>query len=232
MIDFHSHILPCIDDGSQSIEESIEMLQMLKAQGCDTVALTSHFLAGDESPQKFLSKRAIAYDKLVNEIEKSDKDLPKLLKGSEVYYYSGITKLDTLSELTLEGTNLLLLEMPMTRWGEFTIRELLEHANCASTQIVIAHIERYISMQKKDIIDRLLDAGILFQVNASFFISRKTRRKALKMLKNGQIHFIGTDCHNLKYRPPRLSEAIDIITDKLGKSFVDEWMDMQESYIV
>lgn len=230
VLDFHSHILPNIDDGSQSTDESIAMLKMLKKQGVDTVALTSHYLAMDESPQMFIDRRTQAYDTLKAEIEKTDEQLPKLLLGAEVYYYPGICKMEELGLLTLENSNLLLLEMPMAPWGVFTTRELTELAESSNIQVVIAHIERSLKYQKKETINRLLDCGIMFQVNSSFFNTMSTRRKALKMLKYGQIHFIGSDCHNIEYRPPRIGEATTIIENKLGKDILDELDEMQKSY--
>lgn len=230
MLDFHSHILPKIDDGSRSCEESIAMLKMLKEQGVNTVALTSHYLAMDESPQMFIDRRTHAYQKLVSAIEKSGEQLPELLLGAEVYYYPGICKMEELKLLTLENSNMLLLEMPMAPWGKFTVRELVELAESSDIQIVIAHIERSIKFQSKDTINRLLECGILFQVNASFFISMSTRRKALKMLRLGQIHFIGSDCHNIKHRPPKIGEAVAIIENKLGTELLDDMTQEQKLY--
>ena len=217
MLDFHSHILPEIDDGAQSVEESVVMLKMLKEQGVKTIALTSHYIAMDESPDAFLQRRD---------------EMPKLLLGAEVYYYPNICKMDELSKLTLSDTGLLLLEMPMAPWGEYTIKEITDLVNSTNIQVVIAHIERAIKYQKKDTIQRLIDNGVLMQVNASFFITKSTRRKALKMLKNDQIHFIGSDCHNVKYRPPKIDEALSIIENKFSKEFVNEFIANQNSYLV
>ena len=231
MIDFHSHILPEIDDGAQSVDESIAMLKMLKEQGVNTVALTSHYIATDESPEEFLNKRQDAFETLKAEIAQRKEQLPDLMLGAEVYYYPGILKMDNLSELTLSDTNVLLLEMPMAPWSEFNIRELIEFANFSDIQIVMAHIERYIKFQKKGTVERLLESGILMQSNASFFFSRKTKRKALKMFDKGQIHFIGSDCHNLEYRPPRISDAIDVIKDKFSTDAVDQFFKEQKEIL-
>lgn len=231
VLDFHSHILPEIDDGAQNIDESIAMLTMLKEQGCEAVALTSHYIAMDESPDEFLQRRAESYAKLNAEIKKLDEDFPKLLLGAEVYYYPNICKMEELSSLTLEGTNLLLLEMPMAPWGEYTIREIEELQNSSQITVVIAHIERCMGYQKKSTIDRLLYAGVLLQVNASFFISRSTKRKALKLFKEGKITFLGSDCHSTKHRPPRLNEALDVIKEKFSDETVDEFISEQLSYL-
>lgn len=213
MVDFHSHILPEIDDGAQSVEESLEMLRMLKAQGVNTVCLTPHYLAMDESPDEFLARREESYQKLKSAIDESGEEFPKLLLGAEVFYYPGICRMEELSKLTLQGTDLLLLEMPSCKWNEFSLREIEELYNNTGIRIVIAHIERYLDFQHKSTLERLFKGGVITQVNASFFISKRTRRKALKMFKLSHIGFIGTDCHNTKYRPPRMNEALQIIRD-------------------
>lgn len=230
MLDFHSHILPQIDDGAKDVDESIKMLTQLHEQGCERVALTSHYIAMDESPDEFLSRREESYKILTDDIKTKGLELPQLLLGAEVFYYPGVTKMEELSTLTLGDTNLLLLEMPMSPWGEYTIRELTEFAQTSDIQIVIAHIERCLAYQKKDTIERLLDSSVLLQINASFLISRKTRRKALRMIKDEQVHFIGSDCHSIKHRPPRMKEALDIIKDKLGKEYIENLTEFQNSF--
>ena len=96
MIDFHSHILPGIDDGSKSVEMSLQMLRLLKAQGIDTVAATSHFYATQRSPQRFLFRRQEAWDKLRTAL---DADAPRILLGAEVLYFPGISHMEELPEL-------------------------------------------------------------------------------------------------------------------------------------
>lgn len=231
MVDFHSHILPKIDDGAQSVEESIEMLKMLKAQGVNTVCLTPHYLAMDESPDEFLKRREEAFNKLQEAIANDGESFPQLRLGAEVYYYPGICKMEELHKLTLENTELLLLEMPMANFGDYTLREIEELSQSSDIKIVIAHIERCLKFQKKGTIERLLDCSVMLQVNASFFNSRKTKRKALTMFKEGEIHFIGSDCHNIKYRPPKISEAIDIIKDKFGQEPIDEFFNNQKEFL-
>lgn len=227
MLDFHTHILPEIDDGAQSVEESVKMLKMLKEQGVSTVALTPHYIAMDESPDEFITRRDNAYKKLLSNIKKSQRKLPKLLLGAEVFYYPGICKFAGIDKLTLQSTDLLLLEMPMTRWSDYTIRELEEMANNSYIDIVIAHVERCLKHQKRGTIERLLKAGVKLQVNASFFISRSTRKKAIKMFKQNKISYIGTDCHNVDYRPPRMSEAITILREHIDSKLVDEFIKQQ-----
>ncbi len=213
MIDWHSHILPKIDDGSRDADESIALLGMLKEQGVDTVVATPHFFADDMSVEKFLSRRQRSLDAVRAAFKGGEIDI---VSGAEVRYYPGIGKLDSLEKLCIEGSNLLLLEMPMGEWTDYTVRELSDIANTLGVRLMLAHIERYLTVQRKSVWSKLYESGVLMQVNASFFNELFTRHKALSMLKNGDIHFIGSDCHNVRHRPPMLGKAYEVIRKKFG----------------
>ena len=219
MIDWHSHILPGMDDGSRNVAESISLVNMQASQGASTVIATPHFYANDETVESFLDRRGRAAEQLKAELPDS---APEILLGAEVKYYDGISRMADLKALRIENSKLLLLEMPMARWSEYAIRELVEMASKSSTRIVLAHIERYMSFQKRDAWQRLAESGILMQVNASFFTSLLTKRKALTLLCEGGIQFIGSDCHNLTTRAPHLDKALEVIGKKLGEDFLCE----------
>lgn len=217
MTDFHSHILPKMDDGSRSTEESLLMLKSLSGQGIERVVVTPHFYANDESVSDFLSRRKISFDGLNNILTE---DMPKIVLGAEVRYYDGISRLQDLKSLCIKGTNLLLLEMPFSKWTEYTLRELTDISSNGNVTIVLAHIERYMKFQKADVFYRLIESGVLMQINASFINDFFTRRKAIGLLKNGDIHFLGSDTHNMNNRAPDIGSALKIIEKKLGKEFV------------
>lgn len=214
MTDYHSHILPGIDDGSPSVEESILMLRALAEQGVDTVYATPHFDAATDTPAEFFARRAAAYEKLTAAVE--GMGLPRVLLGAEVAYFSGIAQLQELADFLLEDTRILLLEMPIDRWSEFAVGELVKLALRTRVQLCLAHVERYRGLQKRAVWQRLLELRVLMQVNASYFASPKTRRAALKELKKGEIHLLGSDTHNMKSRPPRMGEALAAIRDAFG----------------
>lgn len=219
MIDFHSHILPNVDDGSRSVDESLRLLDLLRDQNVSSVVATPHFYANEQSVEKFLQRRQEAYEVLAKQMSS---DHPIIRLGAEVHYYPGISRLDDLRALCLDGTRVLLLEMPMTHWTDYTIKELLDMVNSRGVTLVLAHIERYRQLQDKRLLERLLHAGVLMQVNATFFVERRTRHRALKLLGNQMLHFIGSDCHGIKIRPPHMGEAMDIIGKKFGDSFLRE----------
>lgn len=229
MIDWHSHILPKMDDGSKSKEESLALLKELKAQGVNTVVATPHFYANEETVQDFLNRRQKSFDRLSENL--SD-DLPRVLLGAEVCYYSGISRMENLEHLKIQNSNLLLIEMPFSRWTEYTVRELLELSSSGKYTVVLAHIERYLSMQSKGVWKRLYDSGILMQSNASFFTDFLKKKKALNFLNNNRIHFIGSDCHNMTARPPRLNNAYDYISKKLGSEFLTDINEFGKALLV
>ena len=219
MIDWHSHVLPQMDDGSKSLEESLTLLNMLAKQGVSTVVATPHFYANDESLGSFLERRQQCYESLCAALPS---DSPNILLGAEVSYYSGISRMEGLSELCVEGTKLLLLEMPFAKWTEHTVREVRELAAQGVVTVILAHIERYIDMQDANVFSELREYGVIMQVNSSFFNRGSTKRRALKLLASGGIQLIGSDTHSVKTRPPTLDSAYNIIEKKFGKELIYE----------
>lgn len=219
MVDLHTHVLPMMDDGSRCVEESVDLLNMLTAQGVDTVVATPHFNADDESVDRFLDRRAHSFAQLQAQLPPN---APKLLLGAEVRYYPGISRLADLSKLRIENSKLLLLEMPMSHWTSYTVQELTELSRRQDITFVLAHVERYLGLQSRAVWERLYECGVLMQCNASFFLEFFTARRAMRWLRDGAIHFIGSDCHGTKTRPPRLGEAVAVIRKKLSDLAIDQ----------
>ena len=205
MIDFHSHILPGIDDGSASVDESLRLLGISAEQGIELVCATPHFYPTNEDPESFLRHRARAWDKLS---EKLDESSPKVLLGAEVYYFGGISRNDMITDLRIGDTGILLLEMPFNKWTDAMVREIVELNARRGVRVMLAHIERYIKYQERGVFEYLLDNRVIMQSNADFFIDWKTKHKALRMLKQGRIDVIGSDAHNLTERRPKIGEAL------------------------
>ena len=226
MIDFHSHVLPGIDDGSDSVETSLAMLDMWRNQKIDRLCATPHFYAEHNTPRRFLRNRDAAYQELM-EAARGRKGYPKILLGAEVRFFDGISNVAALPTLCLEGTDLLLLEMPFTRWTDRMLREVAEIRRRGMIPVA-AHIERYLDFNSKSMIRHFMDLDILIQCNAEFFLSKRTSRKALSLLKDRRIHFIGSDAHNLSSRAPNMDEALQLIQKKLGTRTIEYLRRMEE----
>ena len=89
-------------------------------------------------------------------------------------------------------------------------------------QPIVAHIDRYLHpLHRRRVLDRLQSLPVLLQANASFFSRKLTEKLAIKMLAEGRIHLLGTDCHNLNDRAPNMEDAVEKIEDRLGIGALD-----------
>ncbi len=221
LIDFHSHILPGIDDGSASLEESIGMLQMEAQQGITHVVATPHFYAQYDDPEHFLERRAAAAAALQAEMAKYE-GLPEISLGAEVYYFQGISDCQHLSRLTMGAGNAVLIELPLAPWPETVYRELEGIWEKQRLIPVIAHIDRYIRpFHTFQIPKRLERLPVLVQANALFFYERATAKMAMRMLKADQIQLIGSDCHSSTDRKPDMEDAVAQILKSVGQEGIE-----------
>lgn len=230
MIDFHTHILPEIDDGSLSGEMSVKMLKMLKEQGVNKVLLTPHFYAYSSSAENFMERRAESVSILLQALEKEPVDI-QLYLGCEVLYFDELWRLEDLKSFCIKGTECILVEMPFGRWTDTMVRGIEKIIGKGLTPI-IAHFERYLSyrgnLQK---IYELVEMGALLQMNCAFVNKLLTRGKALKFFKIGIVCALGTDCHNLENRAPDFKSAAEYIEKKLAKNQWRRLVSMQKSLL-
>lgn len=224
LIDFHTHILPRIDDGSGSSQESLELLALEKEQGVDRIVFTPHFYAGKDSVENFLDRREKSYQRLLFRMEEKSIEPPVFYKGAEVYYFTGMGKAEMVLELCIEGTNILLLEMPFAQWDKGVVEDVKFLVQKRKLTLIIAHIERYYPFQKdKKYWEAVFDLPVYTQINTESFLSWRTRHRALGFLKSGDHEVIlGSDCHNMKTRLPNLQEGRNVIACKLGAQYLQE----------
>ena len=225
-IDFHTHVLPAVDDGSTDLQMSVSMLEQAWEQGVTTVVATPHFYAHNDKPDDFLARRAEAFDQL-QQCVAGREDVPALKLGAEVYYYPSISDSAVLSDLTIGSKAAILIEMPATAWTDDMYRELEQIYIKQGLTPVIAHIDRYLTpFNSYKILKNLSKLPVLIQVNAGFFINPKTQKKALSLLRKGKIQFLGSDCHDLQHRGPNMQGALEVIAQHLGESglaYLQNW---------
>lgn len=220
-IDFHTHILPEMDDGSRTVEESVQMMHTSMRQGVWCVVATPHFYANREYPEHFFQKREHKLQKLKKALPYA---VPLIIAGAEVQYFEGITGMDDLSQMRIAKSPCLLIEMPFCTWSERMIQDILELHDRPGYCVVLAHIERYLRWQKESVWKRLSDAGVQMQVNAGYFCDRMTMGKAFRLLDHGLVHVLGSDCHNMTSRPPNIELACEVIAHKRGGETVRRLM--------
>jgi len=221
LTDFHSHILPGIDDGSRSIEQSLAMLAMEAQQGIARVVATPHFYARHDDPDRFLTRRASAYEQLCQAME-SQSGLPTVEMGAEVRFFSGISECDALSRLTIGKKRCILIEMPEVSWTDSMYRELEDIYTKQGLTPIVAHIDRYIRpLNYRKIFRELEHLPVLVQANTEMLLERRLAGIGLRLLREERIQLLGSDCHDLKDRAPNMGAAVSLIRDKLGASVLE-----------
>ncbi|MGN0706781.1 MAG: CpsB/CapC family capsule biosynthesis tyrosine phosphatase [Faecalibacterium sp.] len=219
MIDFHSHILPNMDDGSKSLETSYAMLQAMAAMGVDTVCATSHYYIRENDISAFCCRRLQAMIQLSAALPKG---MPAILPAAEVAYFSHMEEYD-LTRLCIENTRTLLLEMPFSEWTELQLETVTSLVLDLHYQVVLVHPERFcFSKNNRDKLKKLAELPLAMQINAGSLIQWHTRRHSLDLLQMTETPLLGSDCHNTTTRPPNLKGGRNIVEKKLGSAFLKQ----------
>lgn len=216
LVDLHCHILPFMDDGAKDVDTAAELLRAEAEQKVNEIVFTPHYDVGSESVDAFALRREKAYAKLIDTGEPNRLELCCKL-GAEVYYSSRLTDID-LRPLCITDTPYLLIELPMNQCP-LGANETLYQIQQQGLIPIIAHVERY-SYARTDTswIYDIVYSGNLIQINAEAFLwDAETRRFVLKLLQKGLAHFVSTDTHSMRKRPPRLEAAMKLISKECGE---------------
>lgn len=227
LYDMHSHILPEFDDGAKSVQEALELIDVLKKQGVNNICLTPHFYTHEISLEDFIESRRVAFEKFKPFIPEN----VNIVLGTEVYITRYIFNNDDLSELSYGNSRYILTEFGYnSTFSEHTMNYFDSLVNKYNLIPVIPHVERYQTlMDNTSIISELKEIGVVIQTNISNYTKRAPifrRRKLLKMISSGLIDIIGSDAHSLKHNTPEaFSEAINCISSKCGRDAVAQMME-------
>lgn len=215
LMDIHSHILPCVDDGPKDIETSLSILQMMKDQGITDVIATPHFVATVENLEEYMERVNTSFSSL-SSLAKA-KNLPNIHLGSEVFYFNGISKSQSIKSLCINNSNYLLLELPNYTVTDYILKSIKELKENFRITPIIAHIERYYHERGfRNLLKLVKDGTVLTQVNASSLLDSPHKKAVLKLIKKGYITFIATDTHSLVNRPPLLDKALHEVAVRFG----------------
>ena len=224
MIDFHSHILPGIDDGAQSVEMSLNMLSESYNQGVRTIVATPHCYINKETQlDKYNAERLKSFNRLCGAMKEKPGNYPEVRLGCELRAMEDITDARVLKPLCIENTNYILVEMPYKKWSmnhyDFLYALLLN-----GMRPVMAHIERF--REHKNDFGNLFSLDLLYQVNADAFISNAMKRFMPYLFERGAVQVIGSDMHNVTSRTSHMSEARKAIIAGYGQR---RWEYMQKN---
>lgn len=214
MTEHHCHILPNIDDGSRSVEMSLEMIKAMRAQGVSRIVATPHFYAHREkNVAAFLKKRKAALDKLV----KADPSCSDILLGAEVSVEQELSSLADAEKLRIANTDYILLELPYAPFSNRLLEEINEIACGFGLKPILAHIHRYLSFYSRSEMEEVLRTDAVFQFNNEAFGSFKEKRFVKSLIKEGYPYIFGSDAHNLTDRKPNW----DLLCKKAKQEVID-----------
>lgn len=188
IIDFHSHILPHVDHGSDSLKTSLKQLELMASHGVDVAVATSHFYPNEHRIERFLEHRNSSAERLIASAGASS---PRIVLGAEVLICNGLENMQGIEKLCIGDTNYLMLEMPMGSWSESlfdTIYNIKKHG----IMPIMAHIDRFLKCD----VDSLIDLGVLVQINTDSILSGMKRKRILRMIEDDLVVAIGSDLHH------------------------------------
>ncbi len=223
MIDFHTHILPNIDDGSRSIEETFNLIKEAKDAGFEGIVLTSHYIENyyeTDTPEREVWVNAIKENLKSKGIETN------LYLANEIYLSNNLMKLlEQGKASTINNSCYVLFEMPLNNepMGLYDVIYSMQENKLIP---VLAHPERYSFVQKEpELIYDMIEKGCLMQANYGSILGmygQKAEYIVRKFLENDMIHFLGTDVHRQNSIYPKVPMALQEIEQIVGREKLEE----------
>ncbi len=231
MIDIHTHILPGIDDGSTSLEESIIMASMAVKSGVDTVVVTPHGWNGNTNIEKYWA----AYRQL--EIALSDNNIPlKLVSGMEILLTEGVLDaIENKNLLSINDTKYLLVEFNFEEeaWvAEYYLQMLQE----AGYNPIVAHPERYRFMHRNpELAYEWVRQDYVLQANKDSILGRfgsRCQRLAVEFLNHNLIQVVASDTHGIERRTPRMNGVQALLENEFSPIYANMLLEENPKRII
>ena len=222
MIDIHSHILPGIDDGARNLDESIAMCRLAAADGASVIVATPHLRHSrywnDDRP----ALEAL-WRELRDQVAEEEFELEVLLGGEISVGSESLDEIVRMPDgdlLPLCGGHYLLLELDWHGLGPDPL-EMVHEVTILGWRPVIAHPERVAWLaQDHELVAAMIEHGAYMQLTAMSLTGEfgsQARERSEALLDEGLVHFISSDAHDQKHRPPGLSAARDLVGERYGE---------------
>lgn len=233
MVDMHSHILPNVDDGSRSIEETVQMLKEAYQAGFTTIISTSHYFLGYYEIEE--EERKAHIKAILQEIESSLPNL-EICLGSEIYVTHRMSSLlKEQKASSINGTRYVLFELPFEQQINDLKNIILSLRNSGYIPI-IAHPERYKYVQKNpNMLLELLDLGVLLQSNYGSIIGlygKKVQKTVVKLLQNNFVHFLGSDVHRANSIYMTINDSLEALREIIPEQKIKELTDINPKLVL
>lgn len=223
MIDIHSHIIPNVDDGARSVEETFNILKEAQEAGFTDVILTSHFLLNYYETN---AQELIFWKEKLQEVLKKQGTKINLHSGMEIYITNQMEELlENKKILTLANSRYMLIELPLATNVKY-FDYVVYYLEAKEIKPIIAHPERYKCVQKDpDIVEEYIEKGCLIQCNYGSIVNlygREAEKTIKTLLKKNQVHFLGSDVHRENGTYLIILDAIKKIRKIIGENKINE----------
>ena len=223
MIDFHTHILPNIDDGSRSIDETFNLIKEAKNVGFEGIISTSHYMENYYETDK--PEREVWINAIYENLQAKNIDI-RLYLGNEIYISENLIELlEKGKASTINDTSYVLFEMPLNE-EPMNLYDIVYQMIQYKLVPILAHPERYSYIQKEpDLVYDLVQKGVLMQANYGSIIGQygeKAQFIVKKLLENNLIHFLGSDVHRQNTIYPKIPECLSEINSIIGEEKLQE----------
>lgn len=222
-LDIHSHILPGIDDGSDSYETTMTMLQQAWKEGIRYMVATPHYYPGHENAEpEVISK---VFQNICKSASEQFHGL-QLMLGNEIYYKDEVPSLLKQKKLfSLNGSRYILVEFNV--YSEYSrIYYAVKKLVLDGYYPILAHVERYSCLYKQEqLVEELVALGAYVQVNADTFLKGPFdghKKYCLRLMQQGLVHFLGSDCHNTGNRGPVMQQAVTVLKKKISVEVLED----------
>lgn len=223
MIDFHTHIIPNIDDGARNIEETCKLIQEAKAEGFKGIILTPHYR--ENYFETNIPEINVWLKVIEDNLKEKGIDIDLYL-GNEIYFTENIMELLINGKAsTINNTCYVLFEMPLDIEPE-NLYNVIYSLKENKLIPILAHPERYKFVQKEpELINDLIDNGVLMQANYGSILGQYGEKAEIivrKFLENKMIHFLGSDVHRKGTTYKATQHAIEEIKDIIGEEELEK----------
>lgn len=218
MIDLHAHILPGVDDGARTWDESLDMCRMAYDDGIHTMVMTSHYQESGMQVNGDTVK--ILTQELRDRLDKANLDIT-VVPGNEILAHPALMETVKKKKALTYGDDscFLLLELPVHGLAIEQIKNLVFSITLGGITPILAHPERNMMFQRKPgLLNQVVGMGVYSQITAQSLNGHhgeEAQALSLEWFRTGLAHFLSTDAHNMHNRKPVMSQAFKILENEL-----------------
>lgn len=223
MVDIHTHLIPGVDDGSKSVEDTFKAFEEAEKAGFTDIILTSHYLTNYYEPK--VEELCFWKDKLQEILQVQNKGL-RLHSGMEVYISEQLDELVKENKLLmLANSKYILIELPMSTDIKY-LDYIMYFLESIGVKLVLAHPERYKNVQENTrLVEEYIEKGCLIQCNYGSILGNyggEAKKTLKQLLKKDMVHFMATDCHKKGGIYLEVPKALKKIEKIIGKEKAHE----------